>query len=153
MRDTAACNHVWENGRWVPMAQPSTAAAGSTQVAISAVAGRVRAWVPDSTTVSGQGSSAGDNTVLSSAATGIYVYGYCLSALSTAAQVIRFLNGSTNETWRVRTLGGSSAGIGVAISELAVTPPAYLFRTAPGNPLLLNLTSSGVNYSVSAWRE
>lgn len=123
--------------------------AGSTMRGLA-----VRTITPDSTTASGQAAVAGDNTILSSAASAIYVYAYALSPLSTANQLMRFLNGSTNEGWRIRTAGGgSTVGIQNVYSQLAVSPPAYLFRTAPGNPLVLNITSSGVNYSVAAWRE
>lgn len=112
----------------------------------------VRQGSVDSTTFSGQCSSA-ETQVLSSAATAIYVYAYCLSLLSTAAQLLRFMNGSTVECWRVRVQGGSTTGQMFMTSEMAVSPPAYLFRTAAGNPLLLSATSSGTNVSVAAWRE
>ena len=115
----------------------------------------VRSAGVSSTTVSGQAAAAGDNTIMTSAVTAIYVYAYCLSPgpVSTAAQLIRFLSGSTTECWRLRCSGGSTVGIQNTYSQLAVTPPAYLFKVAGSSPLVLNATSSGVNYSVAGWRE
>lgn len=109
---------------------------------------------PDSTYASGQASSAGDNIAISSGVEGIYVYALTFSPISTAAQLIRLLNGSTMEMWRSRVLAPSTMGDQTyAACQLAVSPPAYLFRTAAGNPLILNITSSGVSYSLSAWRQ
>lgn len=105
-------------------------------------------------TKSGQLSSAGDNTLISSvAAKTIYVYGWTLTPLSTGANLIRWMDGSTNEVWRARVLGGSTSGMNYVTSELAVTPPAYLFKTAAASFLGMNATSSGVNYGVAYWQE
>jgi hypothetical protein len=113
----------------------------------------VRSLMPDSTFVSGQASSA-ESQLITSAATQIFVYAYNLSPLSTGANLIRFLSGSTQELWRERLLGTSTQyptpPTGLA---MCVSPPAWLFRTAASQALLLSATSSGVNYSVSFWRE
>lgn len=136
-------------------AQTSTRAVG-TNSTMRGLA--VRSICPDSTFASGQAGTAGDNTIISSAATGIYVYAYSISQTAVALNRCRFLNGSTAECWRVVLQSQSSAASsGVSVmadhSELAVSPPAYLFRTAAGNALLMHTISSGVTYSVSAWRE
>lgn len=102
---------------------------------------------------SGQAATAGDNAIVSSvAAKTIYVYAWTLSALSTAANLVRWLDGSTTEVWRARVLGGSTAGMSYLTSELAVSPPAYLFKTSAAAALTLNCGSSGVNYGVAYWQ-
>jgi len=102
---------------------------------------------------SGQAATAGDNSIVSSlAAKVIYVYAWTLTPLSTAANLVRWLDGSTTEVWRVRLLGGSTGGMNFITSELAVSPPAYLFKTSAAAALTLNCGSSGVNYGVSYWQ-
>mgnify|MGYP001578521021 CR=1 FL=1 len=110
------------------------------------------AW-QTSTTASGQAAAAGDNTILSSNSLGIYVYAQSVTPISTAAQLMRFLRGSTSEAWRFRVLAPSTVGAPGWGHHIAVSPPAYLFRTSTGQPLIFNVTSSGVSYSVAAWRE
>jgi hypothetical protein len=114
----------------------------------------VRLLLPDSSYTSGQASSAGDNIAVSSAAgVATYIYAYNFSPISTAAQLIRLLNGSTAEMWRTRAIAPSTMGDQTYACQCAVSPPAYLFRTAAANPVILNITSSGVNYALSYWRE
>lgn len=116
----------------------------------------VRSILPDCTTASGLAGTAGDNTLISSATTSIYVYAYSLSmpVISTAANLLRFQGGSTVEIWRIRApQGGSTTSNPTFEAHLAVSPPAYLFRTGAALPLVLNTTSSGVSYAVAAWRE
>lgn len=118
----------------------------------------VRSLMPDSTNGNGIAASSGDVTVISSAANvGVYVYAYALSVASTVAITVRFLNGSTTQVWRQVIGGIGSTVLGgptlIVPNQMAVTPPAYLFRSAANNALVMNASSSGVNYSVAAWRE
>lgn len=113
----------------------------------------VRSVMPDSTTASGQAAAAGDNTIISSNSQAIYVYAFSWTPVSTAAQMMRWLRGSTSEAWRARVLAPSTVGDPSWSHSMAVSPPAYLFRTSTGQHLVLNVTSSGVSYSVAAWRE
>lgn len=122
----------------------------------------IRSAIPDCTNASAQAASSGDITVFSSAANTIYVYGYSLTTPPTSVVGIvacRFLSGSTNQLWRVLVgthgigTGSTNTNVPIIPAQLAVTPPGYLFKTATSAPLLLNITSSGVNYSVAAWRE
>jgi hypothetical protein len=102
---------------------------------------------------SGQAATAGDNAIVSSlAGQAVYVYAWTLTPLSTAANLVRWLSGSTTEVWRMRLLGGSTAGMNYVTSELAVSPPAYLFKTAAAAALTLNCGSSGVNYGLAYWQ-
>lgn len=122
----------------------------------------VRQAVPDCTNASGRAAASGDNSIISSAANTIYVYAYSLSAPSSLhVQVVaRFLSGSTLQIWRVSLgqMGSTLASTtttppAIVPNQMCVTPPGYLFRTAASAPLTLNITSSGIDYSVAAWRE
>lgn len=123
---------------------------GSSQVSIS---------IPASTTASGASSAAGDVTLLSSSAQALCVYAFSVQKYSSVNNLIRFLDGSTRAAWLVSLSGPNGGGTGstgisaAGLSELAVTPPAYLFRTAAGNPLVMSRGSSGhFSYSVAAFR-
>lgn len=118
----------------------------------------VRQGDVNSTTVSLRCTSTGNFTAISSAVTSIYVYGYQVC-------IINGLHGST-------TVGGSTIGIvtnGAGGAQLwswmistvanitnnAVTPPGYLFKTAAGVALTWNqgAASSGADLCFSFWRE
>lgn len=125
-------------------------AAGSTFV--------VRSIAPDSTFKSGVAGTSGDVALLTSAATQIYVYGINLGwggiMTSNTKQVLRMQSGTTGAEmcracFQISNIGADAS----APVCLAVTPPAYLGRTAAGESLNLNATSSGAVYSVFAWRE
>ena len=114
----------------------------------------------DSTTVSGAVAitSTGNVELISSQGSAIYVYAYSLSALSTAAggTTMRMMSGSTTECWRV-TLAGASSFI-PGTEGLAVAPPSYLFRTAPGAALTYEKGNSSVSgtiasFSFGFWRQ
>lgn len=126
----------------------------------------LRPVIPKSTTVAGSvaATSTGNITLISSAAgTGIYVYGYSLAAESTANVTVRLVNGSTtSECWRTTLESGAStsalAAGNIDRAELAVSPPAYLFRTSVANPLTYEKGASSVanalvHYSFAFWRE
>jgi hypothetical protein len=116
----------------------------------------VRQGSVDSTFASAQAASSGDVTVLTSAATQIYVFAVSLAVASTLVAVkSRFLSGSTTLLWQtvIGSAVSTSASYPIVPYTISVPPPAYLFRTAAGAALVLNATSSGVNYAVSAWRE
>lgn len=116
----------------------------------------------DSTTVCGSVAvtSTGNVVLISSATSAIYVYAYQIAAPSTIANgglTVRLMSGSTTaECWRVTLTGPSSAVAG--IDRLAVTPPAYLFRTNPGQALTYEKGNSSVagaitSYSFGFWRQ
>lgn len=118
----------------------------------------VRSLMPDSTRGSGVAASSGDVTVISSAAnTGVHVYAYSVQTNSTAAGgiAVRFLDGSTNPVWHLvlGVAGASTGAFPIVPNQMAVSPPAYLFRSAANNALVMNASASGVTYAVSAWRE
>lgn len=114
-----------------------------------------------STTVTGSVpvTSTGNVTLISSSAQRIYVYAYSISAPSTIANAgvtVRLMSGSTTaECWRSFLCGPSSGVPG--IDTMWVDPPAYLFRTAPGDPLTYEKGGSSVanaltHYSFGFWR-
>ena len=116
----------------------------------------------DSTTVCGSVAitSTGNITLISSAGGAIYVYAYQIAAPSTIANnglTVRLMSGSTTaECWRTTLTGASSAVAG--IDAMAVTPPAYIFRTNPGEPLTYEKGGSSVagaltSYSFAYWRQ
>lgn len=114
----------------------------------------------ESTTVTGSVAvgSSGNVTLISSGTNQIYVYAYSLSAPSTVANgghTVRMMSGSTTECWRVTVAGASSAVAGVA--ALAVTPPAYLFRTVAGDALTYEKGSTVqgalTHFSFGFWRQ
>lgn len=151
----APSTQVSVSGYVAPSTQVSVSGyvAPSTQVSVSNYPA-VTAVGLSCTSVSGQQSTAGDVTLISSNANALYVYAYAFAGESSIASVVRLLAGSTSERWRVMLQGGNSTqGPGV-VAELAVSPPAYLFRTSTGMPLVMNKASSRVTYfSVAAWRE
>ena len=117
----------------------------------------------DSTVNSARIATAGDNTILSSAGTAIYVYGLTVTSVnlaqSTGAGVagssgawIRFQSGTTGATqwgwtyWAIST-------IAQIVDSIMVDPPNYIFRTTTGALLNCAATSTGAMVSVAAWRE
>ena len=122
----------------------------------------VREVLTDSTTGSGIAATAGDNTIIAATTQAIYVYAFTVAYLSTIGSNnrCRFLNGSTIQTWETKLgFNRNEPGTTTATPMMSVpvtcvvNPPAYLFRTSTGNALLLNVTSTGVNYAVACWRE
>jgi hypothetical protein len=124
----------------------------------------VRSLVGESTTGAGSvaATSTGDVTAISSAAgLACYVYAYAVTVVSTVSVTVRLMDGSTRVGWQfigyASGAGGASSGSFTAfVSEVAVSPPAYLFRTAAANPVLVSKAGSSVaaiTYSVAAWRE
>lgn len=119
-----------------------------------------RPAIPDCTSVGGIIATAGDNTLLSSAATSIYVYALTLSGMGastgsptagSSAVILRIQNGTTSAPlWRGTYYQSSVNGWW---DSIVVTPPAYLFKTSPATLLNLSATSTGGNYSLAAWRE
>ena len=114
----------------------------------------------DSTTIAGAVAvgSSGNVALISSAAGSIYVYAYAIAAPSTVANgglTIRLMSGSTTECWRTTLTGASSAIAG--IDALAVAPPAYLFRTGPGDALTYEKGSTVqgaiTSFSFGFWRQ
>ena len=116
----------------------------------------------DSTTVSGSVAvtSTGNVDLISSQASAIYVFGYSVSAPSTVANgglTVRLMSGSTTaECWRITLAGPSSGAPGLA--ELAVTPPAFLFRTNAGDALTYEKGNSSVagaltSFTFAFWRQ
>ncbi len=95
-----------------------------------------------STTVAGSVlvGSTGNQTLISSGTAAINVFAYSLSANSTTAVTVRLMSGSTTaECWRTvlapPSLSTTVIATGSISEALAVSPPAYLFRTNPGDPL------------------
>lgn len=140
--------------------ESSTRTAGAANSTMRGLA--VRSLVTESTSVTGSVSvsSSGDITLISSAATAIYVFGVSVfqdvsSAL--AALTYRVLQGSTTQIWQWITPAGNAGGVVRYEQNTYVSPPAYLFRTAAGNPLLVNkgtsTTVGGLNYNLAFWRE
>lgn len=120
----------------------------------------VRSLTPDSTFASGQAASSGDVTVFTSV-TGQQIYVYALAlgwggAVTTNTnQLVKFQAGGSTAaalyTWRFQV--GAAGQVNESGAVLAVTPPAYLFRTPASALLQFNATSSGLVYNVSGWRE
>lgn len=112
----------------------------------------------DSTTIGGSvaATSTGNVTLISSAVTSIYVYGFDIGVQSTEITTVRLVSGSTTaEAWRI-VFTAASAGE-VQSARLAVPPPSYLFRTASGDPLTYEKGASSVvgaisHYSFAFWR-
>ncbi len=115
----------------------------------------------DSTTAVGSVAiaSTGNITLISSGTGPINVYAYSIAANSTianAGQTMRLVSGSTTASCWTITLAGPSSGA-TGLSEAAVSPPAYLFRTSPGDALTYEKGASSVtgaiaSYSFSYWR-
>lgn len=131
-----------------------TVAGYSTQVAVSSVSGVVATAevVPaNSTYASGTKGTSGDTELVSSAAgQRICVFGYQFTIASTTPTTVRLLNGSTSEMGRWFFQAPSSVSMG---ANMAVSSPAYLYRTAVANNLVLNTDSTAtVHYSVMAYR-
>ena len=106
--------------------------------------------------------STGDVTLISSAASAIYVFAFDIGAQSTANVTVRLVSGSTTaECWRTVLGAVSTSAIGageVETARLSVTPPAYLFRTKAGDPLTYDKGASSVanaltHYSFAFWRQ
>lgn len=105
--------------------------------------------------------STGDQTLISSGPGAIYVYGYSIAVQTTAVTLVRLLSGSTVEVWRMSfsassTTANSSGN--VDRDTTVVTPPAYLFRTEVGLPLVYGKGNSSVtgaiqSYSLLYWTE
>jgi hypothetical protein len=106
--------------------------------------------------------STGNVTLISSGAGSIYVYSYNLAAESTANVTVRMMSGSTTaECWRTTlecdgSTGAFAAG-GIDRDVMFVSPPAYLFRTAAGDPLTYEKGASSAanalaHYSFGFWR-
>ena len=121
-------------------------------------------YAQDSTTAVGAvaATSTGNITLISSVAgQTAYVYAYNLTGESTANVSVRLMSGSTTEVWRV-TLESASTGALAAGSldrdVLSVTPPGYLFRTAPGAALTYEKGASSaanalISYALSYWMQ
>lgn len=104
--------------------------------------------------VAGTVAGAGDNNIVAAVAgQRVHVQGYALSYDVAAVTTINFEStGEAVSLWHihfVRQVGGASLG-----TQLAVPAPAYLFRTALGKGLDLNLSGANtVHYAVSYWQE
>lgn len=116
-----------------------------------------------STTVAGSvaATSTGNVTLISSGANSIYVYAYNIGAESTANVTVRLMSGSTTaECWRTVLQSGSTGALAAGQVDrdvMSVTPPAYLFRTNPGDPLTYEKGGSSAanaltHYSLAFWR-
>ena len=134
---------------------------GSTKGVTFGVNGlQVRSVAIDSTATGLQLATAGDNTILSSAATSIYVYAFSLTpslpsttspTAGSSAVRLRLQSGTTGATaWQLTYQASTGTTPPIA---LAVTPPQFLFKTAAGALLNCNATSTGAALSVAAWRE
>ena len=115
-----------------------------------------------STTITGSvaAASTGNITLISSAVTGIYVYAYTISgptAASSAGATVPLCSGSTALPVWNPVLVATSTILG-GIDSQVVTPPAYLFRTADGSPLIYAKGGSSVSgqltsFSFAFWRQ
>ena len=133
---------------------PAQTGLGSNPAVLSAA-------VISSTTVTGSVAvaSTGSITLITSGATAIYVYAYTIAgpvAASSAGATIGLYSGSTSVPLWNAVLNATSTTLGGADS-LAVTPPAYLFRSVAGDPVLYIKGGSSVagqltNYSFAFWR-
>jgi hypothetical protein len=124
----------------------------------------VRSITPDSTTVSTRCASTGANTIISSAATQIYVYAYFVSAAISsvtgaglAPNLVTVNSGAGGtELWRWAYMASTQ---NTFWDSRSVTPPAYLFRTGAGAALVLTTPataqagSTGLHCSFAYWRE
>jgi hypothetical protein len=117
-----------------------------------------------STTVQGSvpATSTGNVTLISSGAGAIYVYAFEIAAQSTANVGVRLVSGSTTASVWNLTLGATSttaiAAGNVAEARGYVTPPAWIYRTAAGDPLTYEKGASSVagaltSFSFSFWRQ
>lgn len=140
--------------------QNSTTAVGTNSTMNGLV---VRAALPASTTAVGTvaATSTGDITLISSVATSIYVFAYDITVQSTANVQVRLLSGSTVEVWR--TILGANSTTAIAAGNIDrdrmfVSPPAYLFRTGAGLPLVYAKGASSAangltSYALAYWTE
>lgn len=119
-----------------------------------------RAAIPDCTSATARLATAGDNAILTSAATTIHVYALSFSAglpstgtsTGSSGVVVQLQAGTTGA--RLWTFNWQASSNGEGPHEaIAVTPPAYLFRTGAGGSLNAAAGSSGGYISVAAWRE
>lgn len=88
----------------------------------------------------------GSTTLVSSVASATHkVFAYSVMSTIVATSTGTFLSSAASDVWGLLLGSGSS---GVSGANLAVTPPAYLFKTATGEALGFSATSSGL-YRVS----
>ena len=133
---------------------------GGTAVARGAGAvsnGTQRVTLPNDTgrtllATGGAVSAAGDNGLVAYGTAKTKVYAFSLSTSSTSAITARFLSGGGGaELWRAIFQAPTSITTG---ANLAVTPPAYLFASASGATITLNLSSAAtINWSLSYFDE
>lgn len=101
-------------------------------------------------TASGVASSAGENVVILSTdvSKSICVYGHYLGTKSSTEVLCKMLNGSGGvERYRNDFQAPTNITVG---SNLAVDPPAFLYKTDPGMDLILELSiATDVHYSLS----
>jgi hypothetical protein len=91
--------------------------------------------------------------VSSAASTRFAVYAYSITSTASGLITVDFMSsgagnggGSTGNIWSL-DLGSQSSGITGA--NLAVSPPAWLFRTSASEPLNMRLSSTNVQVRVS----
>ena len=135
----------------------------STSAASTATAGArgllVRHPIPDCTSATVRLATAGDNAILSSAATTIHVYAVTFSwgqpstgtSTGSSGGLVQIQAGTTGA--RLWSFNFQPSSLGSGHNSLAVTPPAYLFRTGASASLNAATVSSGGYISVAAWRE
>ncbi len=88
----------------------------------------------------------GSTTLVSSAASVAHkVFAYSVTSTIVATSTVTFLSSAASDVWGLLLGTGSS---GVSGANVAVTPPAYLFKTAAGEALGFSASSTG-HYRVS----
>ena len=93
------------------------------------------------------GNTSTSNTVVSSvAAQRVKVYAYSITSTVQAVNEIGFWSSAASLLWPIQLQSFSS---GVSGANLAVTPPAWLFGTAAGDPLVAKVTGSTGSYRVA----
>lgn len=101
-----------------------------------------------STGLSTLGNNSTSSTLVSSAASlRTKVYAYSIVSTVQAVQTLTFNSSAgTNVLWALQLQSISS---GIAGANLAVTPPAWLFATEAGSPLVFKVTGTTGTYHVS----
>lgn len=93
----------------------------------------------------GNGSTS-DTVVSSVAAQSVKVYAYSITSTAQAINSLSFASSLANPIWTVQMQAVSSAITG---ANLAVTPPAWLFKTAAGEPLVFKIGPNTGSYHLS----
>ena len=110
-------------------------------------------WPDLNSTTYGQTTAFNNSTVItlasSAAASKGYVYAYSVTSTLAGPVTVGFYKGSSL-VWPVQFAAPSSA---ISGANLAVSPPAYLFRGDTGLPLTINVATSnaGMNVAVAFW--